>query len=379
MKEKERTRIKWVDELKGAVLVFICLGHITGMIYAPPSLKFLSGAITIMGVPAFFFLSGLLFQKRNDSSKQYIAKKTKALLIPYILLSMLFTILDPYTYNPSYLIKVLHYPKVTLPEFMPLDDYYQASIEFLLGDILCTTIGISSRATLPMWFVFVLYFVTISFFWVQNRYKSQKIVAIIALSCYCLALVMNKFGIGGFFKTGPILMAFFFYWLGVLSSKHLNRLGESPLFILLVPSVALLCLFFMTAPSLIDQVYFVNGIFPIDMSLFFLSSSLFGISGTLLLFASLSKISFIGFDMFKGVLRNIARNSLIILCMHYVLLVFFSLYLKTFFPESWHIFVAVGFIILGCIGAIAVFRTKLYMFIGGEHARQNLRTCLSCQ
>lgn len=141
----------------------------------------------------------------------------------------------------------------------------------------------------------------------------------------------------------------------------------------------LLCLFFITAPPLVGHVSFVNGVFPEDRPLSFLSCSLFGILGALLLFASLSKISFFGFDLFKGVLRNIARNSLIILCMHYVLLVFFSLYLTPFLPESWRMLAAIVFVIVGSIGAIAVFRTRLYMFIGGERARQDLRTCLSCK
>lgn len=225
MKGKKMERIKWVDELKGAVLVFICLGHMAGMIVIPQNLKNISETMTMMGVPAFFFLSGLLFQKKDDAPKQYIVRKTKALLIPYILLSMLFTVLDPYTYNPSYLIDVQHYPRLSLPAFLSLDKHLQASIEFFLGDLICTTIGISSRATLPLWFVFVLYFVTISFFWLQHRYESQKIMVITAVSFFCTALILHKFGFGGFLKIGPILMAFFFYTFGVLFSKYLQRLN----------------------------------------------------------------------------------------------------------------------------------------------------------
>lgn len=376
MKVEKRQRIKWVDELKGAILIVICMGHIAGMVFTPPTIQYIANLLTIIGVPTFFFLSGLLYISNDTalSLKSYCKRKAKSLLIPYILLSMLFTLFDPYTFKPSYLVEVLHYPRLTLP--VPLGAFTQASIEFFIGDILCTVVGISSRATLPLWFVFVLYVVTISYFWIYDMLRSQIKMGFLAVIFMMVAFVLCWLGIGATFKIGPILMAFFFYWLGVVFSKRMQWF-DKPAFIMLPFLFVFLFVFFMTAPSLIDSVSFVNGIFPFTRPFLFLVSSLAGISCFLLLFAVLSRCRFWGFNILKGILRNIARNSLIVLAMHYVLLVFFSLYIKHLIPAEWHMWAAFFFIIVGCIVSIALFRTKLYMFIGGKRAKQDLETCLS--
>ena len=322
----------------------------------------------------FFFLSGLLYMSKVSTLKSYFTRKTKSLLIPYILLSLLFTLFDPYIYKPSYLVEVLHYPRLTLP--VTLNAFTQASIEFFFGDILCTAVGISSRATLPLWFVFVLYVVTVSYYWIYSMLRSQVKTGFIAVLFMVMAFVLCWLGIGTIFKIGPILMAFFFYWLGVLFSKRLQWF-DKPTYIILPLSLVFLLVFLITAPALVESVSFVNGIFPFGHPLMFLVCSFSGIISFLLLFAFLSRISFWGFGILKGILRNIARNSLIVLAMHYVLLVFFSLYMKHLFPTEWHMYAALFFIIIGCIASIALFRTKLYMFIGGKRAKQDLETCLS--
>ena len=209
VKKEKRQRIKWVDELKGAILIMICMGHIAGMVFTPQKIKYIAELLTTIGVPTFFFLSGLLYMSKVSTLKSYFTRKTKSLLIPYILLSLLFTLFDPYIYKPSYLVEVLHYPRLTLP--VTLNAFTQASIEFFFGDILCTAVGISSRATLPLWFVFVLYVVTVSYYWIYSMLRSQVKTGFIAVLFMVMAFVLCWLGIGTIFKIGPILMAFFFY------------------------------------------------------------------------------------------------------------------------------------------------------------------------
>lgn len=84
-----------------------------------------------------------------------------------------------------------------------------------------------------------------------------------------------------------------------------------------------------------------------------------------------------GFDLLKGVFRNIARNSLIVLAIHYWALVVFHLFLSSYFPYDFQMYCAIVFVVLACIASIVIFRTRLYMFIGGERAYQDLYTCLS--
>ncbi len=370
-------RIRWIDELKGAILVFICLGHIAGMVYTPPCVKYIADILTIIGVPIFFFLSGMLFKNKETSTKAYLQKKTKSLLIPYILLSILFTFFDPYIYNPTYLVNVLHYPRLVLPELLSINPHIQASLEFFIGDICCTLFGISSRATLPLWFVFVLYFVTIAYHWIFIKIKSQKVMAIIAILCAAMAFVLSYVGMGGHMKAGPILMAFFFYWFGVVMSNKQNKTDKWPNSIIFLFSAPFIGLFVLLAPSFYNQISFVNGCFAHDRPLSYLGFSLSGIIGLSLIFAGISKLNLLGFNALKGILRNIARNSLIVLATHYFFLCIFSLCIKEYIPIAWHFISTTLFVIMGCLASIIIFRTKLYMFIGGEKVHQNTTECLS--
>lgn len=319
----------------------------------------------------------MLFKNKETSTKAYLQKKTKSLLIPYILLSILFTFFDPYIYNPTYLVNVLHYPRLVLPELLSINPHIQASLEFFIGDICCTLLGISSRATLPLWFVFVLYFVTIAYHWIFIKIKSQKVMAIIAILCAAMAFVLSYVGMGGHMKAGPILMAFFFYWLGTVFIRRFKWLEKITFLHFVVVIVSLLCILFYLAPTIMKDIYFVNGNFPITKSFPFLVCSFAGIISGVLLFRSLSPISSCGLGIIKGVLRNIARNSLIILATHYWALVFYHLYLSPIVPLTYQLFSAIIFNVLICILSVVLFRTHLYMFIGGTKSKQSMLECLS--
>ena len=372
-----KKRIKWVDELKGAILVLICLGHLSGMVSSPPSLKYATEILSTVRVPTFFFLSGLLYSVKDSNYKAYLLRKTNSLLIPYLLLSLLFTMFDPYIYNPQYLIDYLHYPRFACLDWLGLESRCQTSLEFFVGDICCTAIGISSRATLPLWFVFVLYFVTIAYHWFFVRTKSQMAITIIAVMCFGLSFLLCFWRIGNYMKVGPSLMAFFFYWFGTIFVHWLRRMKEIPLLFHIGLSIFLFCVFYYLAPNIVKNVSFVNGVFPIKTPLTFLVCSFSGILCFVLLFMRFSQLNLWGVNFLKGLLRNIARNSLIILAMHYWALVFFHLFLSFYIPIAYQMIAAIVFVVLVCMASIALFRTRLYMFIGGERAKQSLRVCFS--
>lgn len=372
-----KKRINWIDELKGTILIFICLGHLSGMVYPPPILKCLSEMLTMMGVPAFFFLSGMLYKADGSEMSPFVLKKAKSLLIPYFMLSLLFTIFDPYTYCPQYLIDNLNYPRVGQLESFGLSNSYQASFEFFMGDFFCTLIGISNRATLPLWFVFVLFFCAIVHHWFVSRIKLQPLIGLIVLFLSVLAIVLSYLRIGGYLKIGPFLMALFFYWLGTMYVQKMKDLENLPSLVAIILLSFLLCAFFYIAPVIVHDVSFVNGIFPVKNGLLFFVCSISGILGFVLLFRCLSQLNCWGYNVLKGVLRNIARNSLIILAMHYWALVVYHIYISSYIPDAYQVLVALIFVVLVCVCSIALFRTKLYMFIGGERAKQDLRTCLS--
>ena len=370
-------RINWIDELKGFALLIICLGHVAGMVYTPPNIKYIADIFTIIAVPLFFVLSGILYTHRTTATKEYITKKTKSLLVPYFLLSILFSILDPYIFNSTYLINELHYPRLTLPESWSIDINIQASIEWFIGDLCCTLLGISSRATLPLWFVFVLYFASIIYQVTSHLFRSKRVMTFLAFCAFSLAMTLDSLNIGGYLKTGPILMAFVYYWFGTIVSSRLHIIKKKNSGTLIFLSIPLIVLYMITSPKLLTIVGFVNGHFAYEQLFSYLLISILGLCGLVFLFSGISKIQFMGLKAIKGILRNISRNSLIILATHYYFLCVFSLYVKLYIPQEWHFMSAIIFVIMGCVASIVLFRTQLYMLIGGKKAKQTITTCLS--
>ena len=79
-------RINWIDNLKGFILLLVCISHL-GLF--PEICDYLKGA----RMTTFFFLSGLLFSTRKHPTlKSYWLSKCHSLLIPYFTLSFLFAL-----------------------------------------------------------------------------------------------------------------------------------------------------------------------------------------------------------------------------------------------------------------------------------------------
>jgi len=67
--------IKWIDILKGIGIIAVVIGHIWG--------GQLSRMMYVFHMPLFFFISGYLSKPTTDC-KAFLIKKTKSLIIPYI-------------------------------------------------------------------------------------------------------------------------------------------------------------------------------------------------------------------------------------------------------------------------------------------------------
>ena len=170
-----QTRIGWIDEFKGFVLLLVCLYHVEqSFSYANMGMLHLSA----LRMSAFFFISGMLFSTRRfPNFKSYFIHKSKVLLLPYILLSLLFLALDPVVYNFDLFPKA---PRMTVmnirPEIASVWDY----IYWNLAKIFVA--GKSSIGSGPLWFVFTLYSVSLMFYGVQkfaSRLKAPRAATII--------------------------------------------------------------------------------------------------------------------------------------------------------------------------------------------------------
>lgn len=81
----------WIDNLKGLLLFLIVLGHIEPI---PSEIGWILYPTDLLYVGAFFFLSGILFDDRKHSIKDYSKRKIKTLFMPYLSISLCVSIFD---------------------------------------------------------------------------------------------------------------------------------------------------------------------------------------------------------------------------------------------------------------------------------------------
>lgn len=220
-------RILWIDDLKGFILLLVCLGHIcySGL---DTSIIWLS----MMRMFTFFFLSGFLFSmRRYPTFMAYAKSKTKSLFIPYIYMSLLFLVI-------SFPLYEIDFPPVE--EQGPLwnravhylgifGEGYESSntlIMLLVNVLRIFVLGQSSIWASPLWFVFTLYVVCLMFGLGYHITKgSVKKLFFITLfmggAGFCLS------GIHGIpFNMGAAFTAYFFYGLGTFFKKFYPQIQK---------------------------------------------------------------------------------------------------------------------------------------------------------
>lgn len=74
---EEKNRIEWIDTMRGIAMVMVIYGHIDGG-------SFVGKFVYLFHVPAFFFLSGYLFNP-SVSLGTYFQKRICRLLVPFVL------------------------------------------------------------------------------------------------------------------------------------------------------------------------------------------------------------------------------------------------------------------------------------------------------
>lgn len=80
MKSHKDSRKQDIDMLRGILIVLVVVGH--------HSNEEIANVIYWFHMPAFFILSGLLFQNNQESMLSFILRKAKHLLIPYFLYAL---------------------------------------------------------------------------------------------------------------------------------------------------------------------------------------------------------------------------------------------------------------------------------------------------
>lgn len=370
--QQANNRILWIDEYKGSVLLLVCLFHVEQS-FRNVSLGM--EALSSMRMSAFFFISGVLFSTRRFADfKSYALHKTKVLLLPYIWLSLLFLALDPVVWNFDWFPRA---PKMTIMNTVPVIENVSQYIGWNFAKIF--VVGKSSIGSGPLWFVFTLYSISLMFFGVQktsvilsnakNPVLQKIIIAVIAASSLIAGWLLFKSHIRlplGIERDCTCLAFFALGWLCKEPIKKLgninSRVGNVTLLIGTIVAFVLYAIIDEATPwfSIMNNTLGKN-IFR------FVGSSIFGIAGLIGIFQLLSKIPNVTpIAIFKGILRNISRNALVILAVHWWILLVLRIVFKAEVDKPGIAYLSILIVAASVVAAIPLFRCKLNKLIGKE-------------
>jgi fucose 4-O-acetylase-like acetyltransferase len=382
MSNTGQTRISWIDEFKGFVLLLVCLFHIEQNF---PNAHLGAWHLSALRMSAFFFISGFLFStKRFSDFKSYFVHKTKVLLFPYLFLSFLFFAIDPVVYNFALYPKS---PTMTVVNTIPDISSTWQYIYWNFAKIFIA--GKSSVGAGPLWFVFTLYSVSLLFYWLHGMSKKQVnpklFIAIMAIEGLLGGWLLNTnhFHLPlGFERDFTIL---FFFGCGWLCKEPIKKIhsaisagaAHASKNTALVAAVGIICFIayaFLESPS--PNFSIMNN--DLGKSLpQFVASSITGIVGLIAAFLLASKLPDIApISITKGILRNISRNALVILAVHWWIVLKLRLFFKPQIDQPGIAYIAIPIVALGTIAAIPLFRCRLYKFLGKERITVKESLCI---
>lgn len=148
-------RIEQLDILKGLLIVFVVIGHLTNSLHQ---------IIYWFHMPVFFFISGFLIDlDKIKSFKKFFLNKLQSYALPYISFFLLISVVVHFNFKDQ----------VTIKHF----------ISFLLGGKLLVVYYS------VFWFISSLFFSLIGFVFLSKRIKSNKLKIGLLIGCFLMAHV----------------------------------------------------------------------------------------------------------------------------------------------------------------------------------------------
>ena len=196
-----KKRVEWIDTLRGLAMFFVVLGHafidknnvIRNYIYS-------------FHMPLFFFISGLTTQRKDIKVIDYLKKKTKSILIPYIFLNI-FMLLYKIIMNFS----VGMYPSLNI--FKSLGALFIG-----YGD---------SIPCIQSWFLLALFIMDLFFFMLTKITKNDKQLTLGVTIMFILGCIISKTNseLLLFWHIDTALVGILFYYLGYIFMKYIDKLN----------------------------------------------------------------------------------------------------------------------------------------------------------
>ena len=329
-------RLDFIDIAKGLGMLTIVWGHIC--------LGGLSNAIVYsFHIPLFFFLSGLVFSpKRYGNFGEFLKKRLKGLLVPYVVYSVL-TWMVWAVYSHLTHAQVDNYWFPLLQTFIA-----QGSEGYLIHNV-------------PLWFVMCLFSVEIIYFFLSKLKDWANVLLCIVL---CVLGVLSSMSTSFDFSTLPwsidvAVMALPFYASGSLLANHVPH---AKLVKTVVENKWLSNVMFVISIIVVYLGASYNGHVSMGHAdlgrspLVFYGTAVFGVFGFMILCIALSRLSTKLVDGIKW----IGRNSFRMMAVHnpikgvVVVLVAKSLHTTTGVVSHYELFGLFAFIITLVITTLTV-------------------------
>lgn len=182
--EKTKPRLMWIDIAKGLAIILVVLGHAIRDEMRVDSFVFnyIYKVCYVFHMSFFFFLSGYTYKLSKDKygvGGQQILKKTKSMLLPWILYSAFIYIVFEIAINFPFTSSILQGA-----------GYNNLSVASYLVSILQA----NNPWAYHLWFIYVLFIISLIVILCDILFKSISKYVLVGFSLACLALVY----VGGF-------------------------------------------------------------------------------------------------------------------------------------------------------------------------------------
>ena len=196
---KKKARLEWVDSARAIGIIFVVLGHHHHHV--------LYSYIYTFHMPLFFFLSGMMFNRKSHQTfSNYALNRAKSLLIPYFIFS--FSLFGLWWFLGRFLDASVIEGYSLTKNFVGIF-YAQGQLEYM-------------RWGVEMWFLPCLFLTSLMYYWLSpvSRLKQILIIILCAVLGFNLPILLNY---RMPWSLDVALIAVGFFWLGnILKSMIMN-------------------------------------------------------------------------------------------------------------------------------------------------------------
>lgn len=195
-------RIEWIDTLRGFAMFFVILGHA----FVKRS-NYIRKYIYSFHMPLFFFISGMTTKKYDLTIKEFLKKKAKSLLLPYLCLNIFVLILK----------YILHFT-LSIYNNLNLTDSFIYLLKGYSNSLPC----------IQSWFIICLFVIEFLFFLITKYIKNDKYVGLTIVLVFILGYLYSVTGWNFLviWHIDTALVGLLFYYCGYLFMRHIEKYNK---------------------------------------------------------------------------------------------------------------------------------------------------------